>query len=93
MKPITENIIEQSAIELLQQQGWDYVHGKEISPEGLYGERSNFVMLFYCNVYEMPLQKLIPTYPNMQEKLPFKIYYASIPLNYCTITKSFIACY
>ena len=31
MKPITENIIEESAIELLQTQGWDYANGKELS--------------------------------------------------------------
>ncbi len=30
MKPITENIIEQSAIEILQTQGWEYANGKEI---------------------------------------------------------------
>jgi hypothetical protein len=28
MKPITESIIEQSAIETLQAQGWAYVNGK-----------------------------------------------------------------
>jgi hypothetical protein len=30
MKPITENIIEESAIEILQSQGWEYANGKEI---------------------------------------------------------------
>ena len=33
MKPITEDIIEKSAIEILQSQGWEYANGKEISPE------------------------------------------------------------
>lgn len=42
MKPITENIIEKSAIEILQSKGWEYVNGKEISPEGLFCERENF---------------------------------------------------
>lgn len=42
MKPITENSIEQSAIELLQQQGWDYANGRDISPEGLFCERDSF---------------------------------------------------
>ena len=42
MKPITENIIEASAIEILQSQGWDYANGKEISPEGLFCERDTF---------------------------------------------------
>ncbi len=36
MKPITESIIEQSAIETLQAQGWAYVNGKDISPEGTF---------------------------------------------------------
>ena len=38
-KPITENIIEESAIELLASQGWEYANGKELSPEGLFCER------------------------------------------------------
>ena len=42
MKPITENIIEESTIEILQSQGWEYVNGKEISPEGLFCERDSF---------------------------------------------------
>lgn len=42
MKPITENIIEESAIETLQSQGWDYANGKELSPEGLFCERENY---------------------------------------------------
>lgn len=42
MKPITENIIEQSAIEILQGLGWAYVNGKEISSEGVFCERESF---------------------------------------------------
>ncbi len=34
MNSITENKIEQSAIEQLQSLGWEYVHGSVISPEG-----------------------------------------------------------
>ncbi|MCX7638679.1 MAG: type I restriction endonuclease subunit R [Cyclobacteriaceae bacterium] len=41
-RPLTEHIIEQSAIEILQSLGWEYVHGKEISPEGLFCERESF---------------------------------------------------
>jgi len=32
LKPITENIIEESAIEILQSQGSEYANGKDISP-------------------------------------------------------------
>jgi len=42
LKPITENIIEESAIETLQSLGWNYANGKEISPEGLFCERESF---------------------------------------------------
>lgn len=42
MKPITENIIEESAIKMLQALGWRYANGKEISPEGLFCEREHF---------------------------------------------------
>ncbi len=42
MKPITENIIEESAIELLKAQGWEYANGRELSPEGLFCERENY---------------------------------------------------
>lgn len=42
MKLITEDIIEKSAIQLLQEIGWEYAHGREISPEGLFCERDSF---------------------------------------------------
>lgn len=32
MKPVTENIIPQSVIELLQSQGWEYANSRELSP-------------------------------------------------------------
>jgi len=42
MKPITENHIEQYAIEELQRQGFSYVHGPSISPDGDSCERSSY---------------------------------------------------
>lgn len=41
-KPITENIIEESAVEILQSEGWHYAHGKDISLDGLFCERESF---------------------------------------------------
>ena len=52
MKPITENIIEESAIEILQSQGWEYANGKEISPEGLFCERENLGRRWLWNLGE-----------------------------------------
>lgn len=49
MKPITENNIESTAIEILQSQGWVYANGKEISPEGLYCERESFQQVILTN--------------------------------------------
>ena len=42
MKPITENIIEESAIKMLQALGWEYANGRDISPEGMFCERESF---------------------------------------------------
>lgn len=63
MKPITENIIEQSAIEILQSQGWEYANGKEISPEGLFCERENFSQIVLQNRLRTAIAKINPTIP------------------------------
>ncbi len=60
---ITENIIEQSAIEILQSQGWEYTNGKEISPEGLFCERENFSQIVLLNRLRTAIAKINPTIP------------------------------
>ncbi len=62
-KPITENIIEQSAIEILQSQGWEYANGKEISPEGLFCERENFSQIVLLNRLRTAIAKINPDIP------------------------------
>lgn len=62
-KPITENIIEQSTIEILQSQGWDYANGKEISPEGLFCERENFSQIVLLSRLRNAIAKINPTIP------------------------------
>lgn len=62
-KPITENIIEQSAIEILQSQGWEYANGKEISPEGLFCERENFSQIVLLNRLRTAIATINPTIP------------------------------
>lgn len=62
-RPITENIIEQSAIEILQSQGWDYANGKEISPEGLFCERENFSQIVLLNRLRTAISQINPTIP------------------------------
>lgn len=63
MKPITENIIEESTIEILQSQGWEYANGKEISPEGLFCERENFSQVLLLNRLRTAIAKINPTIP------------------------------
>lgn len=63
MKPITENIIEESAIEILQSQGWEYINGKEISPEGLFCERENFSEVVLINRLRASIAKINTSIP------------------------------
>jgi type I restriction enzyme R subunit len=58
LKPITENIIEESAIEILQSQGWEYANGKEISPEGLFCERENYSQIVLVNRLRNAIAKI-----------------------------------
>ena len=62
-KSITENIIEESAIEILQSQGWEYANGKEISPEGLFCERENYQQIILTNRLRNAISKLNPDIP------------------------------
>lgn len=63
MKPITENIIEASAIEILQSQGWEYVNGKEISPEGLFCERDSFGQVILTKRLRIAIADINPHIP------------------------------
>ncbi|MBK9932237.1 MAG: type I restriction endonuclease subunit R [Saprospiraceae bacterium] len=63
MKPITENIIEASAITLLQSQGWEYANGKELSPEGLFCERENFQQIILTNRLRKAIATINPHIP------------------------------
>ncbi|MCA6469358.1 MAG: type I restriction endonuclease subunit R [Chitinophagaceae bacterium] len=62
-RPITENIIEESAIEILQSQGWEYANGKEISPEGLFCERENYSQIVLVTRLRNAIAKINPDIP------------------------------
>jgi type I restriction enzyme R subunit len=64
LKPITENIIEESTIEILQSQGWEYANGKEISPEGLFCERESFGDVILAKRLREAVAKLNPHIPH-----------------------------
>ncbi len=63
MKPITENIIEASAIEILQSQGWEYANGTELSPGGLFCERENYHQIVLTHRLKVALTKINPHIP------------------------------
>lgn len=81
MKPITENIIEESAIEILQSQGWEYANGKEISPEGLFCERENYSQIALVNRLRNAIAKINPQIPlDAQEAAVQKVLRIASPI-------------
>ncbi len=65
MKPLTENIIEQSALETLQSLGWDYANGREISPEGLFCEKE--VRSLNCDFCDSMIYMKVVAYQRNQK--------------------------
>ena len=63
MNPITENIIEQATIEILQSQGWEYVYGTEISPEGVRCERENYQQIILTERLRRAVAEINPHIP------------------------------
>jgi len=80
MKPITENIIERSAIEILLSQGWEYAFGKDISLEGMFCERENFSQVVLTNRLRDAISKINPHIPaSAQEAAVQKVLRISSP--------------
>lgn len=63
MKPLTENNIEQTAIEILQSQGWDYIHGLAISPGAEQQERSSFEQIILTERLRKAIAIINPDIP------------------------------
>jgi type I restriction enzyme R subunit len=63
MKPITENIIEQSTIEILQSQGWEYLPGLAIAPGAEQAERESFEQIILVDRLRKALATLNPDIP------------------------------
>ena len=68
MKPITENIIEESAIEILQSLGWEYANGRDISPEGVFCERDSFEQVLLTNRLSNAVAKINPHIPEFAQE-------------------------
>lgn len=63
MKPITENHIEQYTIEELQRQGFSYVHGPAISPDGGQQERNSYAEVLLVERLRRAAYKINPNIP------------------------------
>jgi type I restriction enzyme R subunit len=74
MKVITENTIEQFAIETLQSLGWTYVHGLSIAPGAEQQERENFEQIILTERLRKAVSTLNPDIPvNAQEQAIQKV--------------------
>ena len=64
MAKITEEQIENLAIELLQNQGFDYCHGKDIAPDSKNPLRTNFDEVILKPILQDAINRLNPNIPN-----------------------------
>ena len=64
MKKLTEEQIENLAIELLQNQGFDYCHGKDIAPDSAIPLRTNFDEVILKPILQDAISRLNPNIPN-----------------------------
>ena len=64
MHYINENIIEESAIEKLKSQGWRYLHGLSINPEGENKQRDNFDEVILKDIFITAIKKINPKLNN-----------------------------
>ena len=63
MTRLTENTIENFAITLLQQLGYEYLYGPDIAPDGENPERENYTELVLLSRLEQAVKKINPTIP------------------------------
>ncbi len=63
-KPITEDKIEDFALEILQSMGWEYIHGLAIAPGAEQAERENFEQIVLINRLRKSVSALNPTIPH-----------------------------
>ncbi len=63
MTSITENTIETFSIELLQEQGYEYVHAPDIAPDGIYPERRTYEEILLSERLKSAVRRINPTVP------------------------------
>lgn len=63
MTGISEDVVEQASIAILQDLGWDYLHGSVIAPDGVAAERQAFSDVILLPRLEKAVADLNPTLP------------------------------
>ena len=66
MTRLLEDHIEQHACDLLVEQGWTYLHGKELLPEGASPERQSLSDVILRGRLESAIARLNPDIPARQ---------------------------
>ena len=63
MTSFSEDVVEQASIEILQDLGWNYLHGAVIAPDGAAAERQAFSDVILLPRLERAVADLNPTLP------------------------------
>ena len=66
---ITEDQLEQLAIQWFQETGWNYVHGAVIAPEGVAAEREDFRAVVLKGRLAEAVRRLNPKLPSFSPAL------------------------
>lgn len=72
MKFITESIIEEHAIQLLEGLGYDYLYGPDIAPDSLSPERSSFSDVLLVDRVKSAIKRLNPHLPPITHEYALK---------------------
>src|SRR3954467_5211236 len=74
MNHLSENHIETLAIETLQKQGWQYMHGLSIAPGAEFSERESFEQVILKGRLQAAIAKINPHIPaHIQEQATQKV--------------------
>ena len=68
MKKITESDIEQLTIKLLEKQGYQYLHGPDIAPDGIRPERESYEDTLLVERLRKAVRRINPTVPEEARK-------------------------
>ncbi len=86
---LTENAIEQLAIELLARQGYNYTHGAELAPDAAHPERASFGDMFLEGRLRNAVVRLNPSIPPDTQEQAIKEVLRISPLELLAANETF----